>query len=318
MPSTTDFVTAHDGTKRLVRSWQPSGDPWLRILLLHGLGEHSGRYEHVGEQLAGAGIAVVAFDHQGFGGSDGPRGDVPAWSAFHDDIEARLAVLRQHAGTLPVALYGHSMGGLMALGYALTARPAPDLLVLSAPALADALPAWKHVLAGVLGRLVPGMTVANGVPGEILSRDPAVAAAWVDDSRNLHRSTTRLGREGFAEQTRVLAALNRLRIPTYVFHGADDRLVPISASAPLDGRPGVTRRVLPGLRHETHNEPEGPDVIADVIAWLREQVAGGPNDANAPSAGQIGLGATIPRQPNMPPGSASSAESVVNPQTRGT
>ena len=274
MPSTTERVPARDGTYRLVRSWSSVGEPWLHLLLLHGLGEHSGRYEAVGDQLAAAGIAVTAFDHQGNGASDGRRGDVPAWSAFHDDVEDRLREVRREAGEGPVALSGHSMGGLMALGYVLTARPGPDLLVLSSPGLADALPRWKHALAAILGRLVPGVTVANGVPGEVLSRDPAVAAAYAADPRIVHRSTTRLGREGFAEQARVRAALGRLRLPTYVFHGSDDGLVPVAASAPLEDLASVTRRVLPGLRHETHNEPEGRHVIAEVVAWLREQVAG--------------------------------------------
>lgn len=119
------------------------------------------------------------------------------------------------------------------------------------------------------------MTVANGVAGDVLSRDPAVGAIYAADPRNVHRSTTRLGRAGFAEQARVRAGLDGLRIPTYVFHGSDDGLVPVSASAALEGRPGVTRRVLAGLRHETHNEPEGREVIGGVVAWLRQQVAGG-------------------------------------------
>jgi alpha-beta hydrolase superfamily lysophospholipase len=299
MPSTTEHVTARDGTHRLVRRWAAPSEPWAHLLLLHGLGEHSGRYEAVGERLAGAGVAVEALDHVGFGGSDGPRGDVARWAAFHDDVEDRLARVREEAGARPTVLYGHSMGGLMALGYVLTDRPRPDLLVLSSPGLADALPAWKHALAGVLARIAPRMTVANGVAGEVLSRDPAVAAAYLADPRNVRRSTVRLGAQGFAEQARVQAALDRLDIPTYVFHGAKDRLVPPAASAPLEGRPDVTRVVLPGLRHETHNEPEGMAVVDGVIAWLRGS-------------------ATIRGQPNMPPGSASRAESVVKPQTRGT
>ncbi len=307
MPSTTERITARDGTGRLVRHWRAAGDPWLHVLLLHGLGEHSGRYEAVGQQLADAAIAVRAHDHHGFGKSEGPRGDVPRWRVFHDDVEDALASVRSEAGDRPVALYGHSLGGLMALGYALTDRAAPDLLVLSSPALADALPRWKHRLASVLGRVAPGFRMANGVAGEVLSRNPAVAAAYRSDPANVHRSTVRLGVEGFAEQARVQAALDGLDVPTYVFHGGDDRLIPPSASQPLEGRHGVTRVVHPGLRHETHNEPEAREVIAGVIGWLRAQ-----------AAGLAGAGATIPGQPNMPPGSASSAESVVSPQTRGT
>ena len=254
-----------------MRRWAATGEPWARLLLLHGLGEHSGRYEHVGAWLAAAGIETHALDHRGFGGSDGPRGDIDRWDRFHDDVEDRLATLR---GSLPVVLYGHSMGGLIALGYVVAGRPAPDLLALSAPGLDDALPAWKHALARVLGRVVPGLRISNGVPGDVLSRDPAVGAAYRADPRNEHRSTVRLGALGFAEQARVRAALGRLTVPTYVFHGEDDRLVPVAASAPLGELPGVVRVTLPGLRHETHNEPEGEAVVGAAIDWLRQSAAG--------------------------------------------
>ncbi len=311
MGSTTERVAARDGSRRLIRRWRAAGDAWLHLLLLHGLGEHSGRYETVGGQLAEAGIEVDAFDHHGFGASDGPRGDVAGWSVFHDDVEDRLAAVRAEAGGGPVALYGHSLGGLMALGYVLTDRPRPDLLVLSSPGLTDALPAWKHGLARVLRPLVPGLKVSNGIPGDVVSRDPEVAARYAADPLNVDRSTVRLGSEGFREQARVRASLDRLAVPTYVIHGSDDRLVPVSASAQLEGRPGVTRVVLPGLRHETHNEPEGREVIEGVIDWLRSRSGAGSLDPPD-------HGATIVGQPNTPPGSASSAESVVSPQTRGT
>jgi len=277
MTSTIERVTARDGTARLVRHWVPTAEPWLHLLLLHGLGEHSGRYERVGRQVAAAGIALDAFDHAGFGASDGRRGDIDRWSHFHDDVEDRLAAVRGRAGGAPVGLYGHSLGGLMALGYVLSARPVPDLLVLTSPGLDDALPAWMHVLARFLGRVAPRLSIANTVRGEVLSRDPAVGADYLDDPLNHHRATFRLGREGFAEQARVrarLADIDGLGVPTYVAHGSDDRLVPPSASEVLDGRPGVTRVVLPGLRHETHNEPEGPEVVDGIVAWLRTQVAG--------------------------------------------
>jgi alpha-beta hydrolase superfamily lysophospholipase len=180
------------------------------------------------------------------------------------------------------------MGGLIALGYVLAGRPRPrpDLLVLSAPGLEATVPPWKRGLVHLLGRVVPRMTVPNGVAGEMLSRDTAVAAAYVADPLNCHRSTARLARLGFAEQARVRAAAApgagvgaggwARDLPTYVFHGGDDRLVPPAASAPLARIPGVDRVVVPGLRHETHNEPEGRAVIDAAIEWLRNRVAGAP------------------------------------------
>src|SRR6476660_4161191 len=131
--STTGRATARDGTELVVRTWLPVGEPWAVVLLVHGLAEHSGRYEHVGQQLAAAGLDVDAYDQRGFGGSAGRRAFVDRWSQNHDDLEERLAAVRSAAGGRPVGLLGHSLGGLIALGYVLAepARPLPDLLGLT-------------------------------------------------------------------------------------------------------------------------------------------------------------------------------------------
>src|SRR6185295_14484050 len=143
MPSIVRHVAAADGTDLLVRHWPAdeaeaggawAGPPWAHVLLVHGLGEHSGRYEHVGDQLTGDGLDVTAYDHRGMGGSGGRRGDVDRWSRFHDDLAERLTDVRTDAaGRRPVVLYAHSLGGLIAAGYLLSDRPKPDLAVLSSP-----------------------------------------------------------------------------------------------------------------------------------------------------------------------------------------
>jgi len=280
MASTTGWIQARDGTDLLARRWPAgsagdgawAGIPWASVLLVHGLAEHSGRYEQVGAQLAVAGFDVYSYDQRGFGASGGRPGHVDRWSEYHDDLEDRLAAVRASAAGRPIILYGHSLGGLIALGYVLSDRPGPDLLVLSAPSIASTIPVWKKVLARVLGRIAPTLSVANGVAGDILSRDPTVAERYLADPLNRHRSTTRFGAEALGEQRRVLGALSRLDLPTLVIHGGDDRLVPTASSERLAALARVTRVVHPGLRHETHNEPEAPAVIAGVIAWLRGRV----------------------------------------------
>jgi len=113
MPSLIGRVVTSDGAELLTRHWA-ADDPWASLLLVHGLGEHSGRYEHVGEHLAAAGIDAHAYDQRGNGASDGARGDIDRWSRFHDDLEDRLGSVRAAAAGLPVVLYAHSMGGLVA------------------------------------------------------------------------------------------------------------------------------------------------------------------------------------------------------------
>jgi len=123
----------------------------------------------------------------------------------------------------------------------------------------------------VLGRVLPRFTIPNDLPAGALSRDPEIEAAYRSDPLNVHRTTTRLGMELFHEQSRVQAALGRigaLPTSTYVLHGSDDPIVPLSASASLEGRENVTRRVYPRLHHETHNEPESAAVIGDTLAWI--------------------------------------------------
>jgi alpha-beta hydrolase superfamily lysophospholipase len=271
MTSQTDAAVAPDGTSLLVRTWAASGQPWGVVLLVHGLSEHSGRYEQVGEWMAAAGLAVSAYDHRGFGGSGGRRGHVDSWSQLLADLESRVRAVRRPG--LPLILYGHSMGGLICVEYAASERPQPDLMVLSAPGLSSGHPRYLRWLAGVLGRVVPHF-VPPLPEGDfsVLSRDAAVGEAFRVDPMAVHAQTARFGLEAFSAQRRASAALGRVRVPTLVIHGSDDRLVPPSASAPLAALPNVERRLYPGLRHELHNEPEGRQVVADVVAWLRAQL----------------------------------------------
>ncbi len=254
-------------------TWPAVGQVRAHLLLVHGIAEHAGRYPHVAARLAASGITTHAYDQRGFGGSGGTRAYVDRWSQYHDDLEDRLADARSKADTLPVVLYGHSMGGLIALGYTLAdpPRPLPDLLVLSAPAIDATVPQWKRTLADILGRTAPRFAIANTFPKGGLSSDPAVESAYLADPIAVHRTTARLGVSLFNEQARVkkrLASGGPLPVRTYVLHGSDDPIVPEWGSRALEGRANVTRRVYPGLHHETHNEPSGAAVVDDTTRWI--------------------------------------------------
>jgi alpha-beta hydrolase superfamily lysophospholipase len=269
-----DYVSAKDGTSLLVRHWQvESGEPWASIVLVHGVAEHCGRYEHVGAQIARAGIDAHAFDIRGFGGSGGPRASVERWSQLHDDLEERLVAVRSIEPARPLVLYGHSLGALLGLGYVLDGRALPDLLVLSAPAIKANLPLLPRLAVSGLWRVAPGLMLKNPFDADALSCDPEVGARYVADPLNQHKSTVRFAHAAFGEQARVAGALDRLSIQTLVVHGGDDRLVPTETSAAFEGMPGVTRRVYPALRHEVHNEPTGAMVVKDVVSWIRERVS---------------------------------------------
>jgi alpha-beta hydrolase superfamily lysophospholipase len=275
-PALPDEATTRmaDGTILRTIHWAPDGEPWAVVLIVHGLGEHAGRYGTVAAALTGAGLDVHAYDHRGFGASAGPRAHVERWGILLEDLQERVISLRAANPDLPLVLYGHSMGGLVAAGYVLpdVPRPLPDLLVLSAPGLDADIPGWKRTLASTLTRVAPRMRVSNGPMGEGLSRDPAVREAYARDPLRLGSSTIRFGAEAFAEQARVrdaIEAIDRMPIPTYVFHGSADPIVPVGVTAGLEGKGNVTRRVHDGLQHECHHEPEHEAVLAEVVAWIR-------------------------------------------------
>lgn len=249
----------------LVRDWTPPGTPRAYIVLVHGLAEHSGRYERTGSLLAEAGFHVRGFDLIGAGGSGGRRWHIDDWARYHGQIETHIDWARGHRR--PVVLMGHSLGGAICLGYLLSERPQPDLAVLSAPALAGG-DGWQKSLVPLLGRFLPRLALPNPVKGEHLSRDPTVAEAYFADPLVETKATLGFGARAVAEIERLNEELRHLDIPCLVIHGGDDRLVPTSCTEPLGEVECVERKVYPGLRHETMNEPEGPEVVADIVAWL--------------------------------------------------
>jgi acylglycerol lipase len=268
--STLETITARDGAALAIRHWTPAGEARASLLIIPGLGEHGGRYERAAEIFAAAGLDTWALDLRGFGASSGRRAYVEHLDVWLDDIAERVAVLRGLGR--PVVLLGHSVGGLVAARYAESARPQPDLLVLSAPAVAGNVPAWKQALARILGRVAPTLAVKNGLDGSILSRDPAVGIDYVADPLNVHSTTTRLGAILLDAQAPTIAELGRIGVPTLVVHGGADHLVPTASSEVFATRPNVERRVYPGLAHETFNEPEGPAVVGEIAAWIGQHL----------------------------------------------
>src|SRR4029079_12919765 len=201
MPSLIGRAVTPDALELLTRRW-PAADPWASLLLVHGLGEHSGRYEHVGDHLAAAGIDTYAYDHGGNGASGGARGDIDRWSRFHDDLEERLASVRAGAEGRPVVMYAHPVGGLVAAGGLIDGRPRPDITVLSAPGLDSTLAKWKLALAPLAARIAPSVSLPQGIRPETLSRDPEVGLRVRAAPLNVATNTFRFGAEAVREQAR--------------------------------------------------------------------------------------------------------------------
>ena len=264
-----DIVTTRRGVTELRRRWE-AVDPWASLLIIHGLGEHSGQHHLVGARLAAAGIDTRAFDLEGFGGSGGNRADQTVWSFYLDQIMDNLASLFHQ--NLPVVVLGHSMGGLLALDYALSRHRQPDLLVLNAPATDAVVPAWKRKYGPILAQVLPTLNLSNPFDLYQIFKDPAVAADYIKDPLSQSRTTVRLGTHMLGAMKRVNSSLHRFTTPCLLTHGEDDTLIPPYMSLKLGQLPNVERRVYQRIRHASLQEREGGVIVEDIVAWIRDRV----------------------------------------------
>jgi len=270
MAAITELITNRSGVKQFRRHWKCTTDPGAAMLIVHGISEHSGRYAEVAEHFVASGIDVLAFDLRGHGETHGRRGYVDRFGQLLDDVEELLEERRTLR--VPVVLLGHSLGGLICTAYATTDRPQPDLLVLSAPALAANVPGWQRLIAPVFSFISPTLALPSDFDGALLSRDAAVGEAYRTDPLRVTKTTVRLGNEIFSAMDRTNDRLSKIQVPTYVLHGTADDLVPPAASAPLEALADVTRVLHPDLRHECLNEPERDAVLAGIDEWLAPRI----------------------------------------------
>jgi acylglycerol lipase len=259
------------GTRIVYDVHEPAGEPRGVALVAHGVAEHAGRYGHVAAVLTGLGLRTVVPDHRGHGRSGGRRLVVRDLQEFDDDLEtlrARVAV-----DGLPTYLVGHSMGGCIALDYALDHQDVLAGLVLSAPAVVpgdDISPALMR-LAKVVGRYVPRLP-GQKLSSASVSRDPAVVAAYDADPLVFHGALTAgVGGAMLRAMESFPARLPALRLPLLVMTGTDDKLVKPEGAALVErlaGSEDKTLRTYTGLYHEIFNEPEQDVVLEDLREWL--------------------------------------------------
>jgi alpha-beta hydrolase superfamily lysophospholipase len=266
-------LRSRDGLDLAVHHWPATAPQRFTFVVAHGLGEHAGRYQRFAAWFGARGVEVYAIDHRGHGLSGGPRGHAPSQAALLDDLD-QVVTLATHEGTKPV-LVGHSMGGLIAIAYALAHPDRIQRAVFSAPALMvkQRLPFWMEWLKPV-HHVLPRLTVPNKLDVGTLSRDPAVVEAYRADPLVHDRISARLGAVTMGQGEALIARAGSMRVPFLLLQGAEDGLVdPQGSERFFAGAtvPGRAFKLYPGLYHEIFNEPEQARVYQDILDWLNQQ-----------------------------------------------
>ena len=274
--SNTDM---NDDVTFYMQGWEPEGKPKALVCLIHGLGEHTGRYAHVGDALNKAGYALFGFDLRGHGQTGGPRGHFPSLDVVMQDIRQFVAFQKQNHPNIPVFLYGHSLGGLLTLSYVIKNPEGIKGVIVTGVALHSPLLEQKSKVAmvKVLGSLFPSMIIPTGLDPSTISRDPAVVQKYVNDPLVHDKSSLGLGKTTLDAVNQCFAHANNFSLPLLIMHGKMDRLTYPSGSedfAKLVGETNkdVTLKLWEGLYHEIHNEPEQAEVFKVMIEWMDKRL----------------------------------------------
>jgi len=272
----TIYLTTSDNINLRSLIWDHV-DPRAVIVIVHGIGEHCGRYNHVAEYFNQQGYAVMAYDHRGHGESGGPRGHAPNLEVLLDDLALFLRKAEKEYQGKPIVLYGHSMGGNIVLNYILRKTTTIHGLILSSPFidLAFTPPAWKVKAAGVLKNLLPKLSLTNEIDSNLISRDPEVVTAYQKDPLVHNRITPSLLHGVLEGASWLRAYRGEMPVPTLLFHGTADGLTshPASKAFAQQVTGPLTFVEYPGLYHEAHNEPEKAEVLERILTWIKETIA---------------------------------------------
>jgi acylglycerol lipase len=267
------------GVQLYAQGWLPDSAPKAVILLIHGMGEHSSRYQHVAEILTNDGFAVLANDRVGHGKSKGKRGHVNKYDQLFDDIiKLQSEATRKFPGA-PVFLYGHSMGGGIVLNYVIR-NPNNGLkgVIASSPALQLAFepPAFKIFLGKMMRNIYPGFSQTNEINPEHISKDKAVVEAYKKDPlvHNLITAETGMGLLEWGKE--VIANADKITTTLMLIHGDADKLTSYKGTEAFAARAincEYSINIVEGGYHELHNDPEKEELFDYLLEWLNAKIA---------------------------------------------
>ena len=275
--STLSTFIATDGDNVVIQDWPLEASQTLRgvVIVVHGLGEHAGRYDHVARQLNQWGFAVRGYDQCGHGESGGARGSLPTDTRLLDDLADIVdsTRARMRADT-PLILLGHSLGGLVVGRFVSLAMRPVEGLVMSSPALNAGMNAFQKLLVSVLPKIAPDLRVGNGVKPQFISHDPKVVEAYKADKLVHDRISARLARFIADAGPQTLARAAQWTVPTLLMYAGDDRLISAQGSrdfAAVAPKAVVQTQCFDTLYHEIFNELDAAPVFAMLKQWLDQR-----------------------------------------------
>ena len=267
-------VQSADGTKLAYRSW-PQPGALISFAVVHGLGDHAGRYAHFADGMSRHGMSAYALDLRGHGNSPGQRGHVESWSQWTDDVTAFVAHVEQVAGTEVVPV-GHSFGGAALLSTVLAGGlPASKRFVLSSPALKLKLqaPAWKLKVGPIAARVAPRLAMSNEVDPASISRIPEVVSAYRKDPLVHDRISSRMYTEWQNAVADIYQRAGQIKVPFLILAGTADPLIDPEGSRQLHEKTASmsTLRLLEGRYHEPFNDRDSEEVFQVIADWLTKK-----------------------------------------------
>lgn len=274
-------LDGRDGTSFYIRGWEPNNKkPKALLALIHGLGEHTGRYLHVGKTLTDARYALVGFDLRGHGRSGGARGHFPSLEIIMQDIRQFFKFLVQRYPDIPHFLYGQSMGGLLSLTYALQYPAGLNGVIVTGAWLRSPVQERiiKLAMVKILSAFLPSITLQSGLLAETISRDPDVVKKYVNDPLVHDKTSLGLGKSALQAIDLCFERAKEFTPPLLIMHGTADKLTSPSGSEDFaklasENNKDVTLKLWDGLYHEIHNEPEKAEVFKVMIEWLDKHLS---------------------------------------------
>ena len=265
----------NEGEKMFSQKWLTDGQTKAVVVLVHGLGEHIGRYNHVAKFLNQNQISVYGFDHRGHGKSSGKRGHIGSNQFFMSDIDHMIAEAKKENPEIPIFIYGHSLGGNMVLYYALSKKPAIKGVIATSPGLGtgEPVPPAKLLAAKILKTLVPAMTMDNGLDVNNLSHNPQVIKDYQEDPLVHPMISAKLATLMFSNGDWIIENASKFNLPLLLLQGEKDHIVSLEKTKLFAEKvPAslITYKIFPGLYHEMHNEYEQDQVLSYILEWINQ------------------------------------------------